>query len=298
MTRLLAYIITITFFSASLAAQDFNQNNGNYVYEHYNPPERKVILPQPQKAPLVANSQYKGEHDKKWHKENSNKNSHYILFDTNYTMMNIVEAKSAQVIYPALSGSATVDDNYSDLDYEGDIHFKGALGLGLGYGYMFNDSFALELESSFLRFNIVEFDSDFSSISLDGGNYLETGPEVITDVNDYVKAFTASANIVFSLNNKTKFTPFAGLGYGSGLIGVSSEFDANPFMLYKAGISYDLSDNMNFYLAGKYYQFGKVKYPYKVEEGNVNNTSYDERKYILEHDFDFYTFNIGYVFKF
>lgn len=288
MTRLLAYSSITLFLITTIARAELQQKAENYQYEYYQPPQ-KIQNIEPNAVNINVNNQYQGDHDKKWYKDNDNVRKKYLLFETNFSLSSNITINSDQVDYPLIGQN-------EDIDYQGEGALKTALGLGFTYGQHITNLWSLELDSAFVRLQIQDFDSSFSENIND--DYTDTGPEVIVDQNDYLRIMTLSANLVINLYNKTKFTPFAGIGYGYGLLGAESEYDAQPFMLAKAGLYYKLSETMNFYLSGKYYQFGEVKYPYIVEEANSDDINYDERKYILEHDFNFYTINVGYIFKF
>lgn len=301
MTRLLASSIIILYYITNVSASSLNQN---FEYEYYLPPQK------PQKIRKLDSQindykQYYGDHNSRWYRKNENLKKHYILFDTNYTNSAVIEVSSDEVKYPQNTNNPS-----EELNYEGDMSLKSALGLGISYGYNVTNYWSVELDTSFIRFNIAEFDSDYTK-SLDTGiddnsdppvaiNYDEIGPEAIAEENDTLKAFVGSANLVLNLENKTRYKPFIGVGYGIGLLGASAGYDAHNYILYKAGMYFRLSKNVNFYLAGKYYDFANVKYSYKVIKDQMlaAKKSFNERVYSLEHNLDFYTINIGYIFKF
>jgi len=297
MTRLLAASLVFTSFSFFALAENNQptQTAPNTNIEYFTPQPPPSSQLKREEALDLENkdyNQYTGDHGFMWYQKHEDDTNKYITFDLNYTLADDADITVNNVEYPAVPAED------AGLGYRGTIDLKGGLGLGMAFGYQKDEAFRYELEFTYSRMYINQFVDSFADVSKDSGNYIEQGPEVIEDQNDVLKAFSGFANIVFNLGKSKKTIPYVGAGYGYGLIGVSSSYDASPVYQFKGGIIHKLNDKMRLYVGVKQVFYGDVTYAYKVEENNTANTAYNERIYTIEQELKTMVFSIGYKFNF
>lgn len=257
------------------------------------PPPTKQQVNKRQKTFSNIN-QYEGDHSAKWYRKRQAKKSWYIIFDLTYSFFQDVDnLKVNRVVY--------TDNNTENgaLNYTGTIDGKGALGMDFALGYQRKERYRFEVELSAYRAFLTSIKgNNFTDISLDGGNYIESGPEVINGVGDVLTVTPLTFNILINLRTEKKVIPYIGGGAGYAVIGTTREYDLYPVTQYKVGLNYKLSKKININLAYKRVMLGDISYPYTVREENTANPAYNERIYTMEYEQNLDILSMGYQFIF
>ncbi len=240
-------------------------------------------------------SQYTGEHSAEWHKKSEETKNLYFTLGIEHLITDKSRGFSSnKVFYPSLGTE-------NNINYQGEIDFKGNLGLDMSFGQQHN-FFRYDVALSLDRLEFASISKNSLTVSnsdpVGDGSYTEDGPVQNDDINgelngnigSEINISSLSFNIYFHLaSRKRKIIPYIGAGYGVSVFKPArGESDIVPLNKLQLGFLYTLKNKSQLIFAIKYYNLRNLEYKYDVEQNSF------KREYSISQDLDIFLFNIGY----